>query len=211
MIAKKKTLAELERISEREFKEAHKLPISIILEDIRSLANVGAIFRLCDAFLLEKLYLCGITGFPPHRSIHRTALGAENCMSWEYHKNIRPLIEDLIKQQHTVFAVEQTTDSIMLNNIHFDRLSPLKTSASIDNSLRFNKKGYNAGSNGHDSKKYVFVFGNEVEGVKEETIKICNHSIEIPQFGTKHSLNISSAASIVIWEAIRQIKLNFSY
>ncbi len=174
----KKILSDLKRISQQEFKEAHKLPISIILEDIRSFANVGAIFRLCDAFILEKLYLCGITGTPPHRSIHKTALGAENCMSWEYHKNISHLIRDLIKQQYIVFSVEQTTEATILNNTKFDKL-----------------------------KKYAFVFGNEVEGVKEETINICNHSIEIPQFGTKHSLNISSAASIVIWEAIRQIKL----
>ncbi|MEC4003154.1 RNA methyltransferase [Flavobacterium sp. SUN052] len=168
--------SELERKSITDFKQADKTPIIIVLDDIRSLHNIGSVFRTSDAFLIEKIYLCGITAVPPNKEIHKTALGATETVAWEYNKNVLDVIENLKKDNTLVYAIEQVENSIFL-----DDFEPNKT------------------------EKYALVFGNEVYGVSQEAIKICDGSIEIPQLGTKHSLNISVSAGIVIWDLFQKI------
>lgn len=168
---------ELERKSVEDFKNSEKTPIIIILDDIRSLNNIGSVFRTCDAFLVEKIYLCGITATPPNKEIHKTALGATETVDWEYRENCVETIEELKLQNLEVFAIEQVENAIFLNDFE-----PLK------------------------NKKYALVFGNEVYGVSQEAIKICNGTIEIPQLGTKHSLNIAVSAGIVVWDIFKKMK-----
>lgn len=169
---------ELGRKSVTDFKEAQKTPIIIILDDIRSLHNIGSVFRTADAFLIEKIYLCGITAVPPNKEIHKTALGATETVEWEYEKSVTDAIEKLKAEQITVFAVEQVEHSILLQD--------LEVAA---------------------AKKYALVFGNEVYGVSQQAIELCDGSIEIPQLGTKHSLNISVSAGIVIWDIFKKLNL----
>ena len=163
--------SELDRKSISDFKEATKTPVIIILDDIRSLHNIGSVFRTADAFLIEKIYLCGITATPPNKEIHKTALGATETVSWEHHENVLEVIENLKKENVAVFAIEQVENSIFLNDFKVET-----------------------------NKKYALVFGNEVFGVNQEAIKLCDGTIEIPQLGTKHSLNISVSAGIVVWD-----------
>ncbi|OXA83058.1 RNA methyltransferase [Flavobacterium columnare] len=163
--------SELERKTVEQFKKAQKTPLIIILDDIRSLHNIGSVFRTSDAFLIEKIYLCGITATPPNKEIHKTALGATETVFWEYHKDVLELIENLKKEEVEVYAIEQVENAIFL-----DQFRPKPT------------------------KKYALVFGNEVFGVNQEAIKLCDGAIEIPQLGTKHSLNISVSTGIVIWD-----------
>ncbi|RAR71809.1 SpoU rRNA methylase family protein [Flavobacterium aciduliphilum] len=168
---------ELERKSIEDFKQSEKTPISIILDDIRSLHNIGSVFRTSDAFLIEKIYLCGITATPPNKEIHKTALGATETVAWEYQKDVLTLIEDLKKEHTLVYAVEQVEHAIFLDN--------------------FIPKS---------NKKYALVFGNEVFGVSQDAIKLCDGCIEIPQLGTKHSLNISVSTGIVVWDLFQKLK-----
>ena len=163
--------SELDRKSISDFKEATKTPIIIILDDIRSLHNIGSVFRTADAFLIEKVYLCGITATPPNKEIHKTALGATETVAWEHHENILGVIENLKKENVAVFAIEQVEKSVFLNDFKVEM-----------------------------NKKYALVFGNEVFGVNQEAVKLCDGTIEIPQLGTKHSLNISVSAGIVVWD-----------
>lgn len=169
---------ELDRKTVAEFKEASKTPIIIVLDDIRSLHNIGSVFRTSDAFLIEKIYLCGITAVPPNKEIHKTALGATETVAWEYQKDVLTVIEKLKTEQVEVFAIEQVDNAIMLHDFKVVK-----------------------------NKKYAFVFGNEVYGVNQKAIEICNGTIEIPQLGTKHSLNISVSAGMVVWDVFKQ--LNF--
>ncbi len=173
--------SELERKSVSDFKQAEKTPLIIILDDIRSLHNIGSVFRTSDAFLIEKIFLCGITATPPNKEIHKTALGATDTVAWEYHKNVIEVIENLKQENVLVFAVEQVENAIFLNDFQ-----PKK------------------------NQKYALVFGNEVYGVSQEAIKICDGSIEIPQLGTKHSLNISVSTGIVIWDLFQKMNQNKS-
>lgn len=168
---KKLKLWELNRVSDEAFKLQRKNPLIIVLDDIRSLNNIGSFFRTSDAFNVEKIFLCGITACPPHRDIHKTALGATETVSWEYRANIVELIEELKNQGCAICTVEQTEITTMLQNI---------------SSLQ--------------EDKFVLVFGNEVNGVNQSVIDASNYVIEIPQFGTKHSLNVSVCAGIVMWE-----------
>lgn len=168
---------ELGRKSITDFKEAEKTPLIIILDDIRSLHNIGSVFRSADAFLVEKIYLCGITACPPNKEIHKTALGATETVAWEHKASVTELVANLQEQNIKVFAVEQVEGAIMLNNFSF------KT-----------------------HQKLALVFGNEVYGVSQEAISLCDGSIEIPQLGTKHSLNIAVSAGIVIWDLFQKIK-----
>jgi tRNA G18 (ribose-2'-O)-methylase SpoU len=168
--------SELERKSVADFKQAEKTPIIIILDDIRSLHNIGSVFRTSDAFLIEKIYLCGITAIPPNKEIHKTALGATETVAWEYNKDVLEVIENLKKQNTLVYAIEQVENSIFLNNFN-----PVKNT------------------------KYALVFGNEVYGVSQEAIQLCDGSIEIPQLGTKHSLNISVSTGIVVWDLFQKL------
>ena len=167
---------ELERKTVADFKEATKTPITIILDDIRSLHNIGSVFRTADAFLLEKIYLCGITAVPPHKEIHKTALGATETVAWEYQKEVTDVIRKVKEENIKVFAVEQVENATLLQN--FDVVS---------------------------GEKYALVFGNEVYGVSQKAIELCNGCIEIPQLGTKHSLNVSVSAGIVIWDIFKKM------
>lgn len=162
---------ELGRISEAEYKQSKKLNACIILDDIRSMNNVGSAFRTSDAFRIEKIYLCGITATPPHREINKTALGATETVDWKYEKSISDLIARLKGEDYEIVSVEQADESVKL-----DEFRP------------------------EEEKKYAFVFGNEVFGVSDSAIDISDVVLEIPQFGTKHSLNISVSMGIVIWD-----------
>lgn len=162
---------ELDRLSVEDFKSTPKKSIIVILDNIRSMHNVGSAFRTSDAFLVEKIYLCGITAQPPHREIQKTALGATDSVTWEHTENTLALVTQLQKEGWKVATVEQADESISLEKVDFT----------------FNEK-------------YAFVFGNEVFGVEEEVVKQADFCIEIPQFGTKHSLNISVSMGVVIWD-----------
>ncbi|MEQ3690430.1 MAG: RNA methyltransferase [Flavobacterium sp.] len=168
---------ELDRKNIEEFKEASKTPIIIILDDIRSLHNIGSVFRSSDAFLVEKIYLCGITAVPPNKEIHKTALGATETVTWEYAENVIEVIEKLKQDKISVYAIEQTENSIMLNDFQTE-----------------------------PNQKYALIFGNEVKGVNQKAINASDGVIEIPQLGSKHSLNISVSAGIVIWDLFQKIK-----
>lgn len=169
--------SELERKSVAAFKEAEKTPIIILLDDIRSLNNIGSVFRTSDAFLVEKIYLCGITAVPPNKEIHKTALGATETVAWEYHNDVLEVISNLKKENVGVFAVEQVENSTFLQDFAIEK-----------------------------NKKYALVFGNEVYGVNQKAIEICDGTIEIPQLGTKHSLNISVSAGILVWDLFQKMK-----
>lgn len=166
---------EMNRLSVNEFKSADKLPLTIVLDDVRSMYNVGSIFRTSDAFRVEKIMLCGITGCPPHPEIHKTALGAEDSIEWEYFKTTEEAVEQLKARGVAVYAIEQCEGSIMLNEIGTDSPSLWGESSS------------------------AIILGNEVKGVKQGVVDMCDGCIEIPQFGTKHSLNVASAGAIVIY------------
>lgn len=168
--------SELERKSVEDFKQSDKTPIILILDDIRSLHNIGSVFRTADAFLIEKIYLCGITATPPNKEIHKTALGATETVTWEHHKNVLEVIENLKSEGILVYAIEQVENAIFLDNFQPD-----------------------------NSKKHALVFGNEVYGVSQEAVKLCDGTIEIPQLGTKHSLNISVSAGIVVWDLFQKM------
>lgn len=170
--------SELERKNIDEFKKADKTPIILILDDIRSLHNIGSVFRTADAFLIEKIYLCGITAVPPNKEIHKTALGATDTVIWEYAKDVLEVIQQLKSDNVAVYAVEQVEHSVMLH--HFQVAA---------------------------NQKYALVFGNEVKGVAQEAIHLCDGVIEIPQLGTKHSLNISVSAGIVVWDLFQKMKV----
>ncbi len=168
---------ELVRKSIEDFKTATKTPIIIILDDIRSLHNIGSVFRTADSFLIEKIYLCGITAIPPNKEIHKTALGATETVTWEYAENVLEVIENLKKENVQVFAIEQVENAIYLNDFEVKK-----------------------------NQKYALIFGNEVFGVSQKAIEICNGTIEIPQLGTKHSLNIAVSAGIVVWDLFSKIE-----
>lgn len=169
--------AELERKNVAEFKEAEKTPIIIVLDDIRSLHNIGSVFRTSDAFLIEKIYLCGITAIPPNKEIHKTALGATETVTWEYAEDVLDVIAKLKEEKTKVYAIEQTEKAIMLNDFAVTT-----------------------------NEKYALIFGNEVKGVSQKAINLSDGVIEIPQLGSKHSLNISVSAGIVIWDLFQKMQ-----
>ena len=173
---RKLSLKELQRLSPSEFKEQEKVPLVLILDNIRSGLNVGSAFRTADAFALQKIYLCGITAQPPHREILKTAIGATDSMDWEHHTSTTDLIKDLKSQGFKIVAVEQAEKSTMLQDFKI-------------------RKG----------EKVALVFGNEVKGVSEEVMEIVDECIEVPQFGTKHSLNISVCVGVVVWDLFKQV------
>ncbi len=162
---------ELNRISINEFKQADKMPVVVVLDNIRSLHNIGSVFRTSDAFLVESVYLCGITASPPHKEIHKTALGATDSVDWQYFNNAIDALKLLRQQGYTIVSIEQTEDSIFLNDFSMEK-----------------------------DKKYAVIFGNEVKGVQQELVDFSDACIEIPQYGTKHSLNISVSAGLVLWD-----------
>ena len=174
---RKLSITELHRISAEEFKQAEKLPLVVVLDNVRSLHNIGSVFRTADAFRIECICLCGITACPPHPEMHKTALGAEFTVDWRYVENTVEAVDDLRAAGYTVYAVEQVEGSTMLDNL---RLDP--------------------------SKRYAVVLGNEVKGVQQEVVDHCDGCIEIPQYGTKHSLNVSVTAGIVMWDLFKQLR-----
>jgi 23S rRNA (guanosine2251-2'-O)-methyltransferase len=171
---RKLSMDELNRKSVHEFKEAEKMPVVVVLDNIRSMHNVGSVFRTADAFLLRGIYLCGYTPQPPHRDIHKTALGATETVEWKYAPTTVEAVQRLKEDGYQVYAVEQVQNSIPLHQFDLNQVGAV-----------------------------AVVFGNEVSGVEEEVIKLCDGCIEIPQLGMKHSLNISVAAGIVLWELVR--------
>ena len=175
---RKLKITELNRISAREFKEAQKLPLIVILDHVRSMHNVGSVFRTSDAFRVERIYLCGITATPPHAEIHKTALGAEDAVEWIYEQDTITVVENLQADGVEVLAIEQVEGSCMLQSFQ-----PV------------------------EGKRYAIVMGNEVKGVQQSVVDVCDGCIEIPQFGTKHSLNVSVTAGILIWEFAEKLML----
>lgn len=172
---------EMSRLSIEEFKEAEKLPLIVVLDDVRSLYNVGSVFRSADAFRIEAIYLCGITATPPNAEIHKTALGGEDSVDWKYFEWTEDAVEDLHKKGVFVYSVEQVEDSTKLHTLDLNAESTT--------------------NNSH----YAIIMGNEVKGVKQSVVDMSDACLEIPQFGTKHSLNVSVTAGIVIWEFAKQL------
>jgi 23S rRNA (guanosine2251-2'-O)-methyltransferase len=166
---------ELGRLSVEEFKEVDKVPLMVVLDNVRSLNNIGSVFRTADAFRLEGIYLCGITATPPHREIHKTALGATESVSWEYREKTTDAISELKEMGYRIFSVEQTEGALLLDQVQLSQ-----------------------------DQKYALVFGHEIRGVDQQVVDMSDQCIEIPQYGTKHSLNIAVAAGIVIWELFRR-------
>ena len=173
---KKLKNSELDRISVEEFKKSKKIPITILLENIRSAHNIGSVFRTADSFLINQIILCGISAQPPNKDIRKTALGSSESVEWKYEKNIEVAIQKLKDEGNKIISIEQTTNSISLENF--------KPS---------------------NNSKYAIIFGNEVNGIEQRTIDLSDMAIEIPQYGTKHSLNISVAAGIIVWNIFSKI------
>lgn len=173
----KKSMLDLHRISTEEFKQVEKIPVAVVLDDVRSEMNVGSVFRTADAFVIKQIALCGITGKPPSHEIHKTALGAEDSVTWSYHKTALEAVEQLREQGHKICAIEQVHGSISLESF------PVVP-----------------------SEKYALVFGNEVKGVNQAVVDASDCCIEIPQHGTKHSLNIACSAAIVMWHFFDALK-----
>lgn len=173
---RKLKVTEMHRLTVDEFKESRKLPLVVVLDEVRSLHNIGAVFRTSDAFLVNSIYLCGITATPPHPEMHKTALGAEYTVDWKYFKNTEDAVNELHTMGYIVFAIEQCEGSTMLDKLVLET-----------------------------DKRYAVVLGNEVKGVKQEVVDMCDGCIEIPQFGTKHSLNVSVTAGIILWEFAKEL------
>jgi tRNA G18 (ribose-2'-O)-methylase SpoU len=170
--------SELKRLTPDEFKKADKIPVIIVLDNIRSQHNVGAVFRTSDAFLIEAICLCGITATPPNAEIHKAALGAEDTVDWKYYKTTAEAISELKEAGYSIISIEQAENSTPMEKFH-----------------------------AHSTKKYAVVFGNEVKGVEQEIVDMSDKCIELTQYGTKHSINVSVIAGIVIWELFKQLKL----
>ena len=207
-MARKLRTIEIERMSVEEFHRAEKMPLVVVLDDVRSLYNVGSVFRTCDAFRVESIYLCGITATPPSTEIHKTALGAEDSVDWKYFSSAEDAVTELKAKGYTVYAIEQAEGSIMLSEVN----SPLPASsrggrgAEISSNRMAEKRTDKLSSLvPHLSSlkregAVAVVLGNEVKGVHQSVIDLCDGCLEIPQYGTKHSLNVSVAAGIVVWE-----------
>jgi len=169
--------SELGRLTVDEFKKTDKIPLIVVLDNIRSLNNIGSVFRTSDAFLIEKIYLCGITAQPPHKEIHKTALGSTETVDWEYVEDTLTLVEKLKEEKVKVASIEQAENSTMLQDF---MVKP--------------------------NEKYAIVMGNEVKGVQQEVVSASDYCVEIPQFGTKHSLNISVSTGVVLWDLFKKFK-----
>jgi len=169
--------SELNRIDIKAYKNADKTPIIVVLDNIRSLNNIGSVFRTSDAFVIEKIYLCGITAKPPHKDIHKTALGATESVDWEYVEDTLKLVERLKEAKVQSISIEQADNATMLQDFKVDK-----------------------------NQKYAVIFGNEVKGVQQEVVSVSDYCVEIPQFGTKHSLNISVSCGVVLWDLFKKMR-----
>ena len=220
---------EMHRLSVEQFKEAAKLPLIVVLDDVRSLHNVGSVFRTCDAFRVQAVYLCGITATPPNAEIHKTALGGEDSVDWRYFETAEAAVEDLHRRGYWVYSVEQVEGSVKLEDLNLTAgSSPAEQDDDGDEVMR--DEGLAVGSSPAEQdddgdevmrdeglavrsspeergQGYAVIFGNEVKGVKQCVVDMSDACLEIPQFGTKHSLNVSVTAGIVIWEFARQLLL----
>lgn len=178
---KKTTIAEMNRHSIDSYKTTTKIPLVVLLDNVRSLHNVGSVFRTSDAFLIDKIYLCGITSTPPHPEIHKTALGAEFSVEWEHNTDTVSVVQQLQKENYCIIALEQVHESVSLEQLHLD-----------------------------PTQKYALILGNEVKGVQQCVVDLCDVCVEIPQYGTKHSLNVSVSGGIAIYQCATQLisKLN---
>ena len=174
----KKSILDLDRLSTEQYQQVDKLPFIVVLDNVRSLNNIGSVFRTSDAFLVEEIYLCGITATPPHPDIHKTALGAEDSVKWSYYTDTVEAVDKLHSLGFTVFSIEQVKDSVSLESLQL-----------------------------YKTKKYAVILGNEVKGVQQIVVDKCDKCIEIPQFGTKHSLNVSVTAGLIIWDFFKQLHL----
>ena len=174
----KLTTEEMHRLTVEEYRQSEKLPLTVVLDNVRSLNNIGSVFRTADAFRVKHIALCGITATPPHREIHKTALGAEDSVEWSYHEDTAEDVKELKRQGYKIYAVEIAHDSLRLGTDTVATDAP-----------------------------FAIVFGNEIEGVQEEVMELCDGFLEIPQSGTKHSLNVSCAAAIVIWEMYKELRI----
>ena len=174
---RKLKITEMNRLTVDEFKQADKMPLVVVLDNVRSLHNVGAVFRTSDAFRVERICLCGITAVPPQPEIHKTALGAEDSVEWTYYKDTADAVRALQAEGYVVYAVEQAEGSTMLQDFQWE-----------------------------PGRRYAVVLGNEVKGVRQDVVDLCDGCLEIPQYGTKHSLNVSVTAGIVIWELFLKMK-----
>ena len=177
MKRRKLLVEEMGRVSVEEFRETEKIPLVVVLDNVRSQHNIGSVFRTSDAFLVEEIVLCGITATPPQAEIHKTALGAEDSVKWSYVEETTDAISRLKAGGYTLLAIEQTENSLMMDEMQPDK-----------------------------GGKYAVVLGHEVHGVQQEVIDMCDHCIEIPQYGTKHSLNVSVTAGIVIWDFFKWLR-----
>lgn len=190
-------------MSVEEFRQSEKLSLTVVLDNVRSLNNIGSVFRTSDAFRVEHIALCGITATPPHREIHKTALGAEESVAWSYHEDTAECVRALKEQGYKVYAVEQVDDSIKLGT-QASRLLGLGAQAS-----RLHATGTVAHLEAGETPAHLaIILGNEIEGVQEGILPLCDGCLEIPQYGTKHSLNVSCAAAIVIWEMFKELRVN---
>ena len=179
---RKLKITELNRLTADDYRTCEKTPLVVVLDHVRSLNNVGSVFRTADAFRIEAVCLCGITATPPNAEIHKTALGAEETVDWQYFPNAIEAVRDLKQRGYVICAIEQAEGSVSLEKLSLDT-----------------------------TKKYAVVIGHEVKGVQQQVIDMCDHCIEIPQFGTKHSLNVSVAAGIILWDFFKQLsQLNLS-
>lgn len=176
---RKLSMEELNRIDIDSFKNQTKVPIVVVLDNVRSMHNVGSTFRTADGFAIEKILLCGITGAPPHREIEKTALGATQSVEWGHHPDTIAAIQQLKKEDYTILAIEQAAESTLLQDVEVQ-----------------------------SKKKYGLIFGNEVHGVSDDVMQIVDGCIEIPQFGTKHSLNVSVTIGVVLWQFIQKLKFS---
>ena len=171
---RKLTVEDMHRIDVETFKQSEKLPLVMVLDNVRSLHNVGSVLRTADAFRIEAVYMCGITATPPSAEIHKTALGAEDSVNWQYFEDTMQAVDKLKNEGYTVLAVEQVEGSLKLGNFAFE-----------------------------PQRKYALIMGNEVKGVRQDVVDACHQALEIPQYGTKHSMNVSVTAGIVMWEVER--------
>jgi 23S rRNA (guanosine2251-2'-O)-methyltransferase len=187
---RKLSMDELNRKSVEEFRESEKIPVIAVLENIRSAYNVGSVFRTADAFLLSGVYLCGYTAYPPHKEIKKTALGAEDTVPWKHFRHIGEALDALRAEGYRIFSVEQAVNSIPLHLLR-DRLSEATGAAGL------------ADESDEPEQKVAVIFGNEVTGVEQSTIALSDGCIEIPQLGMKHSLNVATAAGVVLWELVK--------
>lgn len=197
---------EMKRLSVSEFKEAEKLPLIVVLDDVRSLYNVGSVFRCGDAFRIEAVYLCGITACPPNAEIHKTALGGEDSVAWRYFENTEDAVQQLHHDGYFVYSIEQVEGSMKLQNLHESiNLSSDNNRQNDGLTTEQSRESISPTTYGHPH--YAVILGNEVKGVKQTVVDMCDGCLEIPQFGTKHSLNVSTTAGIVMWEFCKALAL----